>query len=89
MKKKSAQQAPLARMRRTIFITEGEKKPVASDAVIWTEHETAAFLRLNAKTLYLKRRTKGAGPNFLRYGGRTIRYAKSDVLAWLETQRHA
>ena len=34
-------------------------------------------------------RCKNYGPKFTRISARTVRYRRSDVLAWLETRTHA
>jgi hypothetical protein len=49
---------------------------------ILTEEEAAIFLRVTRFTLRKWRRS-GGGPRFVRCGQRCIRYARTDIDAWL------
>ena len=55
------------------------------DERLWTEQETAEYLQVAVGTLR-RWRAEGSGPPALR-AGRTVRYRRADVDAWL--QRHA
>ena len=52
-----------------------------------TSREAAELLGVKVQTLS-KWRCYGSGPAFLKYGHRTVRYRESDVLQWLDRQRH-
>jgi excisionase family DNA binding protein len=54
------------------------------DERLWTEQETAEYLHVAVGTLR-RWRAEGTGPPALRVG-RTIRYRRSDVDAWVERQ---
>jgi excisionase family DNA binding protein len=47
--------------------------------------EAADFLGVTPQTM-LRWDNKGIGPKFYRLGKRIIRYKKSDLMAWLESQ---
>ncbi len=49
---------------------------------IYTEPETASYLKLKIYTLR-KWRREGGGPPYIRCGGRLIRYIKADIDDWL------
>ena len=49
---------------------------------IYTEAETAGYLKLKIYTLR-KWRREGGGPPYIRCGGRLIRYIKADIDDWL------
>lgn len=53
-------------------------------ARLWTIHEVSEYLQVPVGTLY-RWRLKGYGPKVRRIG-KHLRYAKEDVLAWVETQ---
>ena len=53
---------------------------------IYTEAETAGYLKLKIYTLR-KWRREGGGPRFIRCGGRLIRYIKTDIDAWLDDNK--
>jgi len=50
-----------------------------------TLQETAAYLRLNPRTLD-NMRQRGTGPLYSKYGGRVL-YHRDDVLAWINASR--
>ena len=50
---------------------------------LMTPNEVAKFIGVAPYTI-AKLRMKKTGPKFLRVGIKTIRYRKSDVIAWLE-----
>ena len=50
-----------------------------------TLQETAAYLRLNTRTLD-NMRQRGTGPLYSKHGGR-VRYHRDDVLAWVNASR--
>jgi len=54
---------------------------------IFTERDTAAFLRLSHRTLQALR-VRGGGPAFIKLG-KTVRYVKADLLQWIEVNRHS
>jgi predicted DNA-binding transcriptional regulator AlpA len=47
--------------------------------------EVARILKISPATLE-KARSQGTGdyPNYLKFGGRTVRYRRKDVMSWLE-----
>jgi predicted DNA-binding transcriptional regulator AlpA len=47
-----------------------------------TQREAASVLRLSERTLE-RLRVTGLGPQFLRCGGRAIRYRQSDLENWI------
>lgn len=49
---------------------------------------TLAKMTGTSKPFWEIGRHMGYGPKFIRLGPNTIRYAKSDVLAWLEERKH-
>lgn len=49
---------------------------------ILTPKEVAAYVRFSEKTLE-RWRTEGRGPKYIRINDRTVRYAMSDIQAWL------
>jgi excisionase family DNA binding protein len=54
------------------------------DERLWTEQETAEYLQVAVGTLR-RWRAEGSGPPALR-AGRTVRYRRADVDAWLQRQ---
>jgi len=46
----------------------------------------AAILNISNNTLYLMEKN-GGGPNFSKFGGRAVRYAKGDVVKWINEQK--
>jgi excisionase family DNA binding protein len=52
---------------------------------LWTEQQTADYLQVAVGTLR-RWRAEGTGPPSLR-AGRTVRYRKTDVDAWLQEER--
>jgi excisionase family DNA binding protein len=52
---------------------------------LWTEQQTADYLQVAVGTLR-RWRAEGTGPPALR-AGRTVRYRKADVDAWLQGER--
>jgi excisionase family DNA binding protein len=54
------------------------------DERLWTERQTADYLQVAVGTLR-RWRAEGTGPPALRVG-RTVRYRRSDVDAWVERQ---
>lgn len=68
-----------------------EKQTVDSSTVVMTEREAATYLSLSRATLRRSRmECKGGGsfptPPFLKLG-RTVRYLKGDLDAWLASHR--
>ena len=55
-----------------------------ADALL-TEAQAADFLNLSVRTIQAWR-NKWAGPLYIRLG-RTIRYRRSDLVAWIEKER--
>jgi excisionase family DNA binding protein len=55
------------------------------DERLWTEQQTADYLQVAVGTLR-RWRAEGTGPPALR-AGRTVRYRKADVDAWLQRER--
>jgi predicted DNA-binding transcriptional regulator AlpA len=49
--------------------------------------ETAKWLGVSTQWLEIGR-SRGYGPTYTRVSARTVRYKRSDVLAWLETRKH-
>lgn len=49
------------------------------------EEEASAFLGHSVRTLQ-KWRVRGGGPRFVRISRRSIRYRRSDLLAWIEAR---
>jgi len=62
-------------------IASQDMRPLSHDL---SESQAAALLRLSTRTLQRYRRD-GAGPQYTRLGPRRIRYARSDLEAWLRT----
>ena len=58
-----------------------DMRPLSHDL---SESQAAELLRLSTRTLQRYRRD-GAGPRFARLGPRKIRYARSDLEAWVKT----
>jgi hypothetical protein len=56
-----------------------------------TEREAAAYLRVSARTLrrYRTEKPAGTGPPVAGYVGRSPRYRRADLDAWLERAREA
>lgn len=56
-----------------------------TDDELWTSEEFAAFMggKFTANAA-AQMRHRGNGPRYVRYGKRSIRYRKADVLAWLD-----
>ena len=50
--------------------------------------ELASWLGVSRQWVEISRH-RGWGPRFIRLGPRRIRYRRLDILAWLETRRHA
>ena len=59
-----------------------EMAPGQLSGEIYTEAETAGYLKLKIYTLR-KWRREGGGPPYIRCGGRLIRYIKADIDDWL------
>jgi hypothetical protein len=52
---------------------------------LWTQRETAGFLRLSERDLERKR-ISGTGPKYLRLGkNKAVRYRPADVESWVES----
>ncbi len=49
------------------------------------EHVAADFLGYSRKTLQ-SWRVRGGGPSFVRVNGRSIRYRRRDLIAWVEAR---
>jgi len=60
----------------------GKMAPGQLSGEIYTEPETAGYLKLKIYTLR-KWRREGGGPPYIRCGGRLIRYIKADIDDWL------
>ena len=63
-----------------------EKLVVDDEADICLDTRTVArMLKISPSTLE-KARSQGTGdyPNYLKFGGRTVRYRRRDVMSWLE-----
>lgn len=56
-------------------------KPIDTDTTIMTPSECAAWLKVRPRQL------SRLGVPSLPFGRKTVRYLKSDVLAWLNAQR--
>jgi hypothetical protein len=54
---------------------------------LFTEDEAAAFLSVSVRTLQSWRCRRSDGPQFIRYSGRAIRYARADLVAWVAARR--
>ena len=52
----------------------------------YTEDETEKITGLKKRTLQ-RRRLEGKGPAWLKVGGRSVRYAESDLLTFLQEAR--
>jgi predicted DNA-binding transcriptional regulator AlpA len=50
-----------------------------------TEREAAKYFGVSDEALRVWRR-RGSGPKFYRIGGKLVRYALADLVAWRETQ---
>lgn len=53
---------------------------------LYDQHHVAEYLG-KTKTWMERARSRGIGPVYLRLG-RSIRYRGSDILTWLDSQRH-
>lgn len=60
----------------------GAKQMASSDSELLTPQEAAGFLRLSESFL-AKARMRGDGPRYRKLS-RSVRYLKSDLLAWLK-----
>ena len=52
------------------------------------QKEAADIIHVSVKSLQ-RWRDAGVGPRFIRAGLRKVLYAESDVLAWLDSRKHA
>lgn len=50
-----------------------------------TDLEVAGALKMSRQTL-ANWRSEGRGPRFIKVGGRSVRYRRGDVEAWIEEQ---
>ena len=58
---------------------------ISTDQDLMTPKEAAAFLRLSLSWL-AKARMAGEGPPFMQFG-RSIRYSKSALVRWMQSQQ--
>jgi predicted DNA-binding transcriptional regulator AlpA len=49
--------------------------------------QLAAWLDISESWLEIARH-RGQGPKYLKYGPKTVRYRRADVVAWLKTRTH-
>jgi hypothetical protein len=58
----------------------------ATESPYMPQEDAAEFLHLSPRTLE-RMRVAGTGPSFLKFG-RRVAYARADLIAWAEGQRH-
>jgi predicted DNA-binding transcriptional regulator AlpA len=77
---------PIGYLREEVRSIASEKINVVDEADICLDtREVARMLKISPATLE-KARSQGTGdyPNYLKFGGRTVRYRRKDVDSWLE-----
>jgi excisionase family DNA binding protein len=70
-------------MRTSISQSNDQERPPSSDALLDSK-QAAEYLNVAVKTLQ-NLRWKGGGPRFIKLGERLVRYRKSDLDQFVET----
>lgn len=70
----------------TANCTPSNTNPNVADYELLTEKEVARLIRMSVFKLQ-RDRSRGAGIPYLVLGKRSIRYLKTEVIAWIDTSR--